>query len=187
MPNRTIYVADADLPTFEKAQELAGGNLSATIVQALRRFVETEEARAGGYYEITVNVGKGRPYAYKQFRGRSLAKRRLSMNKGARVLTLEVYQTAKGRFVLYGRNLSEGDAAEQDQDTQASIGKWKWGWGSIWDESGNSGWSGKYGSEERRLDIFEKVEALKKAVPEEMYESIVHHLQHGDEVEFLDI
>ncbi len=24
MPNRTIYVADADVPIFEKAQELAG-------------------------------------------------------------------------------------------------------------------------------------------------------------------
>jgi hypothetical protein len=33
MPNRTIYVADADLPIFEKAQELAGENLSATIAE----------------------------------------------------------------------------------------------------------------------------------------------------------
>ncbi len=42
MPNRTIYVADSDLPVFEKAQQLAGDNLSATIAQALRRFVEAE-------------------------------------------------------------------------------------------------------------------------------------------------
>ena len=55
MPNKTIYVSDADVPTFERAQELAGGNLSATIVQALRRFVEMEEAKgkrlSGNYYQ----------------------------------------------------------------------------------------------------------------------------------------
>ena len=40
MPNRTIYVADVDLPIFEKAQKLAGDNLSAAIAQALHYFVE---------------------------------------------------------------------------------------------------------------------------------------------------
>ena len=45
MPNRTIYVADADLPIFEKAQKLAGDNLSAAIAQALHYFVEKEEAK----------------------------------------------------------------------------------------------------------------------------------------------
>ena len=79
MPNRTIYVADADLPIFEKAQKLAGDNLSAAIVHALRIFVEKEEARSSGYKEITVKVGKGRPYFTKQFRGRPLATRRLSI------------------------------------------------------------------------------------------------------------
>src|SRR5258708_38696707 len=44
MPTKTIYVADADLPTFERAQALAGDNLSATIVQALRRFVQAHDA-----------------------------------------------------------------------------------------------------------------------------------------------
>src|SRR5947209_13077271 len=76
MPNRTIYVADADLPTFEKAQELAGENLSATIAQALRRFVEAEEAKASGFEEVTVKVGKI-AHSYKRFRGRLLAKGRV--------------------------------------------------------------------------------------------------------------
>ena len=100
MPNRTIYVADTDLPVFEKAQELAGDNLSATIAQALRRFVESEEAREGGYEEITVRVGKGRPFMQKQFRGRKLATRRLHIAQEARLLTLVAYQTVHGRFAL---------------------------------------------------------------------------------------
>src|SRR5713101_7701290 len=95
MPNRTIYVADADLPIFEKAQKLAGDNLSAAIVHALRIFVEKEEARSSGYKEIIVKVGKGRPYFTKQFRGRPLATRRLSIQNGARLLTLTVYQPRK--------------------------------------------------------------------------------------------
>ena len=59
VPNKTIYVADADLPLFERAQELTGDNLSATIVRALRRLVEIEEGRAEGFEEITVRVGTG--------------------------------------------------------------------------------------------------------------------------------
>ena len=51
MPNKTIYVKDTDLPLFEKAEALGGETLSATIATALRRFVEVEEAKAGGMLE----------------------------------------------------------------------------------------------------------------------------------------
>ena len=86
MPNRTIYEADADLPIFEKAQKLAGDNLSAAVAQALHYFVEREEAKRSGFEEITLKVGKGRPYLTKQFRGRLLAKRRISVQNGTRIL-----------------------------------------------------------------------------------------------------
>jgi hypothetical protein len=45
MPNKTIYVPDEDLPVFERAQAIAGGSLSATIVQALRDYIAAQEAR----------------------------------------------------------------------------------------------------------------------------------------------
>ncbi len=186
MPNRTIYVADSDLPIFEKAQQLAGDNLSATIVQALRRFVETEEARASGYQETTIAVGKGRPYIQKQFRGRLLIKRRLALSNKARVLNLEVYQTVHGRFALYSRNLPNWDwsgQAKQHHKHQHAHGG-NWNWDCDWSVSG---WGEAYEPEERRLDVFENLEALKEALPEEMYESIVRYLQQGDEIEFLDI
>lgn len=189
MPNRTIYVADADLPIFELAQQLAGDNLSATIVQALRRFVESEEARASGYEEITVAVGKGRPYIHKKFRGRSLAKRRMNMGDRARMLILEVYQTAGGRFALYSRNMPNwdwsGHAKHHHQRKHANGGEWDWDWN--WDWSGGSGWAAAYESEERRFDVFENLEALKEAIPGEMYESVARYLQQGNDIEFLDI
>jgi EXLDI family protein len=181
MPNRTIYVADADLPIFEKAQQLAGDNLSATIVQALRRFVEAEEARASGFQEITVAVGKGRPYVQKRFRGRLLTKRRLALGSKARMLVLEIYQTAGGRFAVYSRNLPNWDWSGYSRHKRQ-----KHGGGGDWDWS-VSGWGEAFEPEERRLDVFENLDALKEAVPEEMYESVVRYLRQGDDIEELDI
>lgn len=44
-----------------------------------------------------------------------------------------------------------------------------------------------FAPEERRLDVLENLETLKEAIPEEMYESITHYLQFGNDVEELDI
>jgi EXLDI family protein len=190
MPNRTIYVADVDLPIFEKAQQLAGDNLSSTIVQALRRFVESEEARASGYQEITIAVGKGRPYVQKRFRGRLLTKRRLALGNKARMLVMEIYQTAGGRFAVYSRNLPNwdwsGHSRHEHQKHQRSHnggwGDWDWDW--DWSVSG---WGAAFEPEERRLDVFENLDTLKEAIPAEMYESVARYLQQGDDIEFLDI
>src|SRR4029079_18785797 len=59
VPNKTIYVSDGDLPTYQRAQELAGGNLSAAIASALKRYVDIEERRSEGYEEVVVRVGLG--------------------------------------------------------------------------------------------------------------------------------
>ena len=116
MPNRTIYVADADLPIFEKAQKMAGDNLSAAIAQALHYFVEKEEAKSSGFEEITLRVGKGRPYLTKQFRGRLLAKRRIRVQNAARLLTLVIYQTAKGKFAVYTKILQTGQTGQNHRN-----------------------------------------------------------------------
>lgn len=107
MPNKTIYVADADLSVFERAQELAGENLSATIAQALRRFVEVEEARADGYGEIVLKVGNHGTYSNKAFLGRELAKRRDRNAETHKIVVQNVYETAKRRLVLYTRILPD--------------------------------------------------------------------------------
>src|ERR1700675_3142820 len=91
MPNRTIYVADADVQLFEKAQVLAGGNLSAAIVEALRRFVEDREERESNFEEITIDVGKITRMK-KRFQGRLLAKGRVFEQNDARRLAYSVYQ-----------------------------------------------------------------------------------------------
>src|ERR1700730_15252329 len=126
MPNKTIYIADADVPIFEKAQKIAGDNLSAAIAHALRSFVEREEAKASGYEYITVKVGKGRPYLQQQFRRRLVANRRLRISNDARMLTMIVYQTAKGRFAVYTKN--QANWSHRWSKKSGKGGNWDWDW-----------------------------------------------------------
>jgi len=186
MPNRTIYIADADLPIFEKAQKLTGDNLSAAIAQALRCFVEKEEAKSSGFEEITVKVGKGRPYFTKRFQGRLLAKRRIRVQNTTRLLTLVVYQTAKGRFAVYTKNTtdwSDWSKSSKWSRKSASGTDWTWDWDVDWS---NYDWSSSFEVDELRLDVYDTQDDLKDHIPEELYESIVRY-NNGEDVEILDI
>src|SRR5215470_5944100 len=59
VPNKTIYVSDGDLPIYQRAQELAGGNLSAAISKALKRYVDLQEGLREGFEDVVVKVGIG--------------------------------------------------------------------------------------------------------------------------------
>src|SRR5579883_3099337 len=131
MPNKTIYVADGDTPIYERAQELAGGNLAAAIAQALRQFVEeadrgdsfsiaepdTEAAGKGEFEAILVRVGKGGAYVQQRFYGRLLGKQRV-VNSST---SYRVYQTEKGRFAVYIR---EGPDWSGDWRSWGDWGNW---------------------------------------------------------------
>jgi hypothetical protein len=54
VPNKTIYVREADLEVWKKAEELAGGSVSALISKALRRYVEEEERKGQTEMETIV-------------------------------------------------------------------------------------------------------------------------------------
>ena len=189
MPNRTIYIADADVPLFEKAQKLAGDNLSAAIAHALRTFVEREEARQSGYEDISVKVGQGHPYLQQQFRGRLLAKRHLKMGNEARILTMNVYQTAKGRFAVYTRNQPNWTAWSHRWSKKSGRGgNWDWDWDWDWShgDKASQDWSAYYEDTEMRLDVYDTLDQLRENIPEELYDAITRYLKGGD-VEFLDI
>src|SRR5438067_1859769 len=104
MPNKTIYVSDDDLPLYLRAQELAGGNLSAAIAGALRRYVEVEEGRLAGYEEITLRVGPG-VGREQRFSGVLLGE--WGHSTGRRVELFRVYRTRKGKFVVYVKRSPE--------------------------------------------------------------------------------
>ena len=50
--NKTIYVRDEDVATWDKAKELAGDKLSPIIAAALRRFVAQQEAASQGFERL---------------------------------------------------------------------------------------------------------------------------------------
>jgi EXLDI family protein len=158
---------------------LAGDNLSAAIAQALYTFVEKEEAKRSGFEEITVKVGKGRPYLTKQFRGHLLASRRLRIQNGTRILTLVVYQTAKGRFAVYTKN--SANWSDWSKWSKKSANDWDWD-----NNRHNYDWSSYLEENEHRLDVYDSLDDLKDIIPEELYESIARY-NIGEDVEILDI
>lgn len=157
MPNKTIYVSDSDLPVFERAQELAGGNLSATVAQALRRLVEREEQAQRGFAEVEVTVGTI-VHVPKRFVGRSLAKGQVGGRQQPLITTYEVYQTQKGRFALHVQSEPNWQFADVD-----------------WSEPN-----------EYRLDDFDTLEEIKDLVPRELYDASVAATS-DEGVEYLDI
>jgi EXLDI family protein len=214
MPTKTIYVADADLPIFERAQALAGDNLSATIVQALRRFVQAHDAgrvgmdvdvdidldggfgawrserRSHGHArgkigEIAVQVGDNGTYVTRRFFGRELARRRIREREQARVTTLIVYQTAKGRLALHTAVRPDWTSWSAHWASQARRGKHE-GTASADTDWSAFDWAAYGESNVLRLDVYDTPAALCEHVPPELFAAVDEALR-GSDAEFLDI
>lgn len=155
VPNKTIYVADADLPLFQRAQELTGDNLSSTIVRALRRLVEIEEGRAEGFAEITVRVGTGAGQQ-QRFVGVLLVK--WSRSTSEREETYRVYRSRSGKYVLHLKRSSES-VWTAGPDGQAT------GWRKHVASDQQWGTLPKTAS----LQVFDDLDSLRHQVPPDLY------------------
>lgn len=176
MPNKTIYVSDDDLPLYQRAQDLAGGTLSAVIATALRRFVELEEGRRQGYDEIVVRVGPG--LGRKQrFSGVLLAEWGRSTNERTEVF--RVYRSRTERFVIHV------ERSEAHTNTGPNAEKWNTGWRAwVGDWSANQTWTRT--PAESTLRIAESLEELRGLVPAELYD-LVADAANQPTIEDLDI
>ncbi|WP_240984056.1 EXLDI protein [Acididesulfobacillus acetoxydans] len=207
MPNKTIYVSDGDLPIFERAQELAGENLSATIAGALRRYVENAEARAKGLEEIIVKVGKV-AITRKRFWGKLLAKGHVADDAAKKQLWYKIYQTAKGAFAVsitshpkwWYSDGSDWKNWDWDWDRQSA----NWGeWWKAWKQDHPQAkprsdeytmkeypkmkdWQDWSEQAEHRLEIYASLEEVGEHVPEELYQATRQALR-DDPIEDLDI
>lgn len=164
MPNKTIYVSDDDLSLYERAQELAGGNLSAAVARALRRFVEEEDDVKEGYRQVTVRCSKGRTPRTQRFSGMLLGEWRHKTSEH-RVERFRVYRTRKGNFVLHLTKMPDwaawsgletwmGDlAARLDPHLAGNTGCW---WGPTEDSIG----------------VAKKLEDLRDQLPAEFYDNL---------------
>lgn len=172
MPNKTIYVADDDLPLFQRAQELSGGNLSATITRALRRLVELEEGKLEGYEEITVRVGPG-PGRRQRFIGVLLAQYERTTKD--RVERFRVYRSRTGKFVLHVKRSAE----------------------TLWTAGADGsaqGWRKHFSSDQQygstaptaTLDVVDSLDELRGLIPAELFD-LVEATADQSVIEDLDI
>jgi EXLDI family protein len=172
VPNKTIYVSDGDLPIYQRAQELAGGNLSSAITTALRRYVDLEEGRLGGFKEITVRVGpKGD--RKQRFNGVLLGEWGNSTN--SRMEMFRVYGTRTGKFVLHVQRSPEWEG----RDAEGNPAGWR-----SWFGLGNYNWT--FSSGESSLEVFESVEQLREKVPPQLFDIVAASARQST-VEDLDI
>lgn len=172
MPNKTIYVSEADLPLYQRAQELAGGNLSQAISRGLRRFVEAEEGALEGYAEITVGVGPGKARR-QRFTGVLLVEWARSTKD--RMEQFKVYRSRTGKLVLH---------VERDAE-----------WVHIGGADGKAtGWRKHLSPDQQwgnvapsaTLEVFDTVEDLREHVPEALF-ALVAAAAAEPVVEDLDI
>ena len=172
VPNKTIYVSEGDLTLYQQAQELAGGNLSAAIANALRRFIDVEEARREGFDEIVVRVGPG---AGRKVRFTGVLLGTWANSSWSRYELFRVYRSRSGKYVVHTEHTPE--------------------WRTLDAEGKPAGWRGHLGlgnvsyaskPAEATLDVVATLEELRDKVPPELYEMVAQSAQQPA-VEDLDI
>lgn len=176
MPNKTIYVADDDLPLFQRAQELVGGNLSGAVVTALRRVIELEAGRREGYDEVVLGGGR-EGVRQVRFSGTLLGEWR-DVND-TRIEHVRVYRTRKGKYVMHAQ-YSNWDEYPADAGTS---------WLKDWKDP--KSWRRLLGLGQQDWGEFifvvvDSLDELKGQLPDMLYRRVVD-LAEGPKIEDLDI
>lgn len=181
MPNKTIYVTEDDLPIFERAQELAGNNLSATIAQALKRFIRAEEAKRAGFQEVAVKIGENGTYVQKRFMGKELARTQIADPHEETLTEYIVYETAKHRYALYMKTRHHSLSVLIKSKVEEKLAE-KFNFNFNLND-GIGFWTVP---DSYRLEVFETKEDLRAHIPEVLYETLNQNI-FGDGDDFLDI
>ncbi len=172
VPNKTIYVSDGDLPIYQRAQELAGDNLSAAIAAALRRYVDIEQGRREGFDEIIIRVGS-KPGRKVRFSGLLLGE--WVNSSSSRYDVFRVYRSRTGKYVVHIDRTAEWTAV----DAEGKPAGWRGylGLGNV-----------SYGSRpaESTLEVVETLEGLRDKIPPQLYDMVAGAAQQPP-VEDLDI
>jgi EXLDI family protein len=172
VPNKTIYVSDGDLPLYQRAQALAGDNLSAAIATALRRYVDVEEGRRQGFDEVIVRVGVGKGRKVR-FVGILLAE--WINTSPSRVETFRVYRGRTGKFVLHIEH--SGDYTMVNDEGKPAGWRGYLGIGNI-----------SYGATQAgsTIEVLATLEELRERIPPQLYDMVAGPAQQPA-LEDLDI
>lgn len=118
MPNKTIYVKDADLPLLEQAQQRLGDSVSSLFAEFLRERIEKLTPEESRILELRERIARGRDIAASEealrFLGSFYDEAEAYATKSLRFLRSGAIAAAKGAFwsanKCYG--LAEHDAVE---------------------------------------------------------------------------
>lgn len=156
VPNKTIYVSDDAQELYQRAQELAGGNLSSAITNALKRYVETEDARRAGFDEVTVKVGIG---GGRKVRFSGILLGEWINSEGEKFEHFRVFRGPK-KFALH----IERTPTFEMRDAQGNpLTGWR-----AWTGIGMASGGGL--SAAATLDVFDTLDELRDRVPAELFE-----------------
>lgn len=179
MPTRTIYVSSGDVPLYQRAQELAGGNLSAVIAAALHRYVDAEVAHHQGFEEIEVRIGHGRGRKVR-FLGVLLGEWGRTADGGVEIY--RVYRTRAGRFAAYRGRSPVGFWTSASSPDRSPTRGWRGYLGYL--GLGDQTWNFVEG--EAALDVADTLDELREGLPAEFSDLLVD-ADRGSCVEDLDI
>jgi len=172
VPNKTIYVSDGDLRLYQRAQELGGGNLSAAIATALRRYVDLQEGLREGFEDVVVRVGIGSGRKVR-FTGVLVGEWVDSSRKFP-----DHYRVWRGRA---GKYVVHVERSEQFWmvDAEGKPAGWR-GWIGVGDV--------RYGGspKESTLEVVATLDELRDKVPTELYDMVARSARQPT-VEELDI
>jgi EXLDI family protein len=159
VPNKTIYVSEGDLPLYQRAQELAGGNLSAAISRALRRWVDAAESISEGYKDVVVRVGldKGRKVRFTA----ALVGEYVDPST-TRADHYRVYRGRTGKYVVH----VERQAEYWTVNSEGKPAGWR-GWMGVGDV--------KYGAtpQESTLEVVGSLDELRDKLPQPLFDMVV--------------
>lgn len=95
MANKTIYVSDNDLPTFEAAKNIAGEGLSGVISKALEEYVRRHEQNEEGMEEISIKIGSSDSIREQRFIGTQIGNWKGFSDDKEWWLEARIYRTKK--------------------------------------------------------------------------------------------
>jgi EXLDI family protein len=174
VPNKTIYVSDDAQDLFQRAQELAGGNLSSAITTALRRYVDAEDARHAGYDEVIVKVGIGAGRKVR-FHAMLLGEWFDTDQSTGKFEHVRVYRGPK-KFALH----IERTEYFEMRDAQGNpLQGWR-----AWTGIGAASGGGR--PAEATLDVFDTLDELRDRIPAPLFETVSASLRQPG-VQDLDI
>jgi EXLDI family protein len=175
VPNKTIYVSEGDVPLFDRAQQLAGGNLSQAIAKALKRWVDAAEGLGEGYQDVHVRVGLGNGRKVRFVAALVGEWRTAGVGDVMREERYRVYQGRTGKYVLH----VERGAGYSALNSEGKSAGWR-GWMGVGDVNYTEL------PKEATLEVLASIDELRDKVPAELF-SMVERAARVPTVEDLDI